>query len=75
LIAQNSRENKKLTSKKPLPVPAMAMSNPWAMSCEFTFSQSSSLIAQNKVEKKKLTKKKTTTGMGSGCEQALGHEL
>jgi hypothetical protein len=48
----------KFTSKKPLPVPAVAVSKPRAMSYELTCSQSSLLIAQNTVEKKKLTRKK-----------------
>jgi hypothetical protein len=51
LIAQNIVEKKNLTIKIPLMVPAVAVSKPRAMSCEFTCSQSSSLIAQNTVEK------------------------
>jgi hypothetical protein len=46
------------TRKKPLPVLAVAVSKPWARSCELTCTQSSTLIAQNTVEKKKLTRKK-----------------
>jgi hypothetical protein len=47
------------TIEKPLPVPALAVSKPWAMSCELTCSQSSSLIVQNSREKNKnLTSKK-----------------
>jgi hypothetical protein len=61
--------------KIPLPVPAVAVSKPWAMSCELTCSQSSSLTAQNTFEKKKFNNENTTAGTRSGCEQALGHEL
>jgi hypothetical protein len=46
------------TRTKPLPVSAMAVSKPWAVSCELTCSQSSSLIAQNIVEKNKINKEK-----------------
>jgi hypothetical protein len=61
--------------KIPLPVPVVAVSMPWAMSCELTCSQSSSLIAQSSVEKMKFYKQKTRACTGSGCEQAQGHEL
>jgi hypothetical protein len=60
---------------KPLPIPAVAVSKPWAMSYELTCSQSSSLLFQNIVEKNKFNKENTTSGTGSGCEQALGNEL
>jgi hypothetical protein len=53
----------------------MAVCWPKAINYELTCSQSSSLIAQNIVEEKKTNKEKTTAGIGSGCEQALGHEL
>jgi hypothetical protein len=64
-----------LIIKIPLPVPAMAVKKPWAMSYELTCSQSSSLISQSTVEKNKFNKENTTAGTRSGCEQALGHEL
>jgi hypothetical protein len=38
--------------KIPLPVPAVAVSKPKAMSCELTCSHSSSLVAQYSYEKK-----------------------
>jgi hypothetical protein len=60
------------TRKKPLPVPAVAVSKPWALRCELTFSQSNSLIAQNSREKYEFYKEKATAGTSSGCEQALG---
>jgi hypothetical protein len=41
----------------PLLVPAMAVKKPWAVSCELTCSQSSSLIAQNTIEEKIVTRK------------------
>jgi hypothetical protein len=66
--AQNTIEKKKLTRKKPQPVLAMAVSKPWAMSCELTCSQSSSLIAQNTNEIPKFNMENTTTETGSGCE-------
>jgi hypothetical protein len=44
--------------KIPLPVPAVAVSKPWAISCELTCSQSTSLRAQTIVEEKILTRKK-----------------
>jgi hypothetical protein len=44
--------------KIPLPVPAVAMSKPRAMSYELTYSQSSSLIAQNSDEIQKFNMKK-----------------
>jgi hypothetical protein len=75
LIAQNTVEKKKLTRKKPLPVPAVAMSKPRAMSYEFTCSQSSSLIAQNTIEIQKISMESTTAFTSRGCEQAQGHEL
>jgi hypothetical protein len=59
----------------PLPVPAVVMSKPRAMSFELTCSQSSSLIAQNTVEKNKFYNENTTAGTSKGCEEALGHEL
>jgi hypothetical protein len=40
--------------KLPLPLPAVAVRKPWAMSYELTCSQSSSLIAQNTVEEKNI---------------------
>ena len=66
---------KKIIRIKPLPVPAVVVSKPWAISCEFTCSQSSSMIAQNIVDEKKKNKKKNTADIGSGYEQAMGHEL
>jgi hypothetical protein len=75
LIAQITVEKKKLRRKKPLPVPVVAESKPKAMSSELTCSQSSSLITQNIVEIQKFNMENTTAGTGSGCEQALGHEL
>jgi hypothetical protein len=56
-------------------MPAVAVSKPWATSCEFTCSQSSSLIAQNSFEKRKFNKENTTPGTGNSCEEALGHKL
>jgi hypothetical protein len=53
----------------------MAVCRPRATSYELTCSQSSSLIAQNSREKIKFYKQKSIVGTGSGCEQALGHEL
>jgi hypothetical protein len=50
------------TRKKPLPVPAMAMSKPRAMSCELTCSQSRSMKAQNSFGKNKFNNKNTTAG-------------
>jgi hypothetical protein len=61
--------------KIPLPVPAVAVSKPWATSCELTCSQSSSLIDQNTVEENKINKVNTTASIGNGFEQAQGHEL
>jgi hypothetical protein len=61
--------------KIPLPVPAVAVSKPWAMSYELTCLQSTSLTIQNTFEKEKFNNENTTAGTGSGCEQALGHEL
>jgi hypothetical protein len=58
-----------------LPVPVLAVSKPFAMSCEITRSQSSSLIAQTTFEKIKFNNEITTAVTGSGCEEALGHEL
>jgi hypothetical protein len=52
-----------------------ALSKPWAMSCELTCLQSSSLIAQSSREKYEFYKEKTIAGTGSGCEQALGPEM
>jgi hypothetical protein len=48
-LVDSSKYNwrKKLIRNKPLPVPAVAVSKPWAMSWELIFSQSSSFIAQN----------------------------
>jgi hypothetical protein len=42
----------------PLPVPAVVVSKPRAMSFELTCSQSSSLIAQNTVEEKNKIRNK-----------------
>jgi hypothetical protein len=75
LIAQNSVEKKNLIRKKPLPIPAVAVYEPRTTSCELTCSQLSSLIAQNSHEKIKFYKQKTIVGIGSGYEQAQGHEL
>jgi hypothetical protein len=61
--------------KIPLPVPAVPVSKPWATSCEFTCSQSSSLIAQNTVEKYKFNNDITTASTRSGCEETQDHEL
>jgi hypothetical protein len=66
---------KKITWKKPLQVPAVAMCKPRAMSIELTCSHSSSLIVQNSVEKNKFNNEKTTAGTGSGYEQARGHQF
>jgi hypothetical protein len=74
-IVQNTFEKKKFNKEKTTAGPAVAVSKPRAMSCEFTCSQSSSLIAQNTFEKKKFNKDKTTTRTGSGRVQAQGHEL
>jgi hypothetical protein len=63
------------TIEKPLPLPAVAVSKPWAMSYELTCSQSSSLTIQNTIEKEKFNNENTIASTGSGCEQALGHEL
>jgi hypothetical protein len=63
------------TSKKQLPVPAVAVSKPWAMSCVLTSSHTSSLRAQYTIVEKKINNENTTAGTGSGCEQAKGHEL
>jgi hypothetical protein len=68
-------KNKKLTTKIPLPVPAVALSKPRALTCELTCSQSSWWSTQNSREKKKINNENTTAGIGSGCEQAQGHEL
>jgi hypothetical protein len=46
-------ERKNLTTKIPLPVPAVALSKPKAMSCDLTCSHSSSLKAQYSNEKNK----------------------
>jgi hypothetical protein len=70
LIAQNTIERNKITWKNQLPVPAMAVSKPWAISCELTCSQSSSLISQNTVEKIKFNNDITIAGTSSGYEQA-----
>jgi hypothetical protein len=51
------------------------MSRPRAMGNELTCLQSSWLVAQNSGENKKFNVQKTTAGIGSGCEQAQGHEL
>jgi hypothetical protein len=76
LISQNSHEKIKFyKEKKPLPLTVVAVSKPWAMSCELTCSQSSSSISQNTVEKIKFNNDITNAGTGSGCEQAQGHEL
>jgi hypothetical protein len=61
-------KNNNLPMKIPLPVLAVAVSKPRAMSCELTCSQPSSKIAQSSVTK-------VFADTGSGCEQALGHEL
>jgi hypothetical protein len=53
---------KKITEKKPLLVPTVALSWPRAISYELTCSQSSSLIAQQSIEKKNINKEKTTAG-------------
>jgi hypothetical protein len=68
-------KKKILIWNNPLPVLAVAVSKPWAMSYELTCLQSSSLLSQNTVEKNKFNKENTTSGTGSGCEQALGNEL
>jgi hypothetical protein len=75
LIVQNIVEEKILTRKKPLPVPAVAVSKPFAMSCGIKCSQSRSLIAQSTFEKIKFNNDITTAGTGRGCEQAQGHAL
>jgi hypothetical protein len=62
----------KLTSKKPLPAPALAVTKPGAISCKLICSQSSSLVAQNSVLKKNNSRKITTAGTGSGYEQCRG---
>jgi hypothetical protein len=48
---------KKITYKKPLPVPIVAVNKPRAMNCEFTSSPTSSLKTWNSSEKKKFTSK------------------
>jgi hypothetical protein len=58
-----------------MPVLAVAMCRPRAMSCELTCSQSSSLVAQNSRGREKINNENTIAGTSSGCEQALGHEL
>jgi hypothetical protein len=75
LIAQNSRKINKFTSKKPLSVPEVAVSMPWAMSYDLICSQSSSLIAQSSVEKIKYNNDDTIASTDSGYEQAQGREL
>jgi hypothetical protein len=40
----------------PLQVPTVAVRKPWAVSCELTCSQSSSLIAQSTIKINKLTR-------------------
>jgi hypothetical protein len=61
--------------KIPLLVRAVAVSKTSAISCKFTCSQSSSLIAQKSHEKIKLNNHKAIAEAGSGCKQAWGHEL
>jgi hypothetical protein len=65
----------KLSMKIPLPVPAVALSKPKAMRCELTCWKSSWWSAQNSREKIKIKNKNTTAGIGSGFEQAQGHQL
>jgi hypothetical protein len=65
----------KLTTKIALPVPAVALSKPRAITCELTWSQSSWWSAQNSSEKIESYKENTTAGIGSGFEQAQGHQL
>jgi hypothetical protein len=66
---------KKWIVKKPLPVPAVALSKPRAISCELTCSQSSWWLAQNSRDEKKINSKNSIAGIGSGFEQAQGHQL
>jgi hypothetical protein len=61
--------------KKPLPVSAVAVSKPRAISYELTCSQSSWWSAQKSCEKIKIKNEKITAGTGSGFEQAQGHQL
>jgi hypothetical protein len=56
--------------KKLLPVLAMAMRKPRAITCELKCSQLSSLTAPNSSEEKKFNIQKSTAGIGNGCEQA-----
>jgi hypothetical protein len=66
---------KNLAWKIPLPVLAVAISKPWAISCEIKCLQTNSLIVQSSGTKIKFYKQKAIAGTGSGCEQALGHKL
>jgi hypothetical protein len=59
----------------PLPVKAVVVSKPSAMSYELTCTQSSSLISQNIVEKIKFNNDITIASTDSGCEEAMGREL
>jgi hypothetical protein len=61
--------------KIPLPVLAVAVCRPRAMSCVLTSSHKSRLTAQKSSEKNKINVQKCIAGTGSGCEQAQGHEL
>jgi hypothetical protein len=65
----------KLTTKIPLPVPALALSKPGALTCEVTCSQSSWWSAQNSREKIEFYKEKTTACTNNGFQQAQGHKL
>jgi hypothetical protein len=65
----------KLTSKNPLPVPAVAVSKPRALNYVHTSSHTSRLIAHNSSEKIKINVQKTTADTGKASEQAQVHEL
>jgi hypothetical protein len=64
-----------LTMKIPVPVPAVAVCRPRAINCVLISSYIGRLTAQKSSKKAKIDVQKTTAGTGSGCEQALGHEL
>jgi hypothetical protein len=66
---------KNLAWKIPLLVSVVAVNKPWVISCEVKCLQTSSFIVQNSRAKIKLYKQKIIAGTGSGCEQAMGHEL
>jgi hypothetical protein len=65
----------KLKLKKPLPVTAVTVSKPGAISCELRSSQTSWWSAQNSRENKKNYKEEATAGTGRCFELAQGHQL